>query len=229
MSPKTLLLAALLASAPALTGAAAPPDLFQVWKLPKAIWTLKTAEGRTPPLNAAGKALYERRLAARKAGKPVDDGVMECLPHGYPRLLLSPYPFRIYQKPQFVAFVHELQHVHRIAYLGEQNEPAASLDPTYMGYPAANYEGDRLVVSSNGFNDRTTLDRSGLPHGTGLKLLESWRLIDGGRRLEALITVDDPEYYEKPWTARVVFNKGDPDMQFGEYACTDANPEATMK
>src|SRR5512139_1452377 len=229
MSPKIRLAAALLALACALPAAAEPPDLFQVWKLPKAIWTLKTAEGGTPPLNAAGKALYERRLAARKAGKPIDDGVLSCLPHGYPRVLLSPYPFRIYQKPQFVAFVHELQHVHRVAYLGEQNEPAESLDPTYMGYPVARYDGDRLVVTSNGFNDKTTLDRSGLPHGTGLKLTEAWRLIDGGRRLEAVITVDDPEFYEKPWTARVVFDKGDPKRQFAEYACTDVNPEATMK
>ena len=229
MSPKIPLLAALLALVSTLPAVAAPPDLFQVWKLPKAIWTLKTADGKTPPLNAAGKALYERRIAARAAGKPIDDGVTSCLPHGYPRLLLSPYPFRIYQKPQFVAFVHELHHVHRIAYLGEKNEPVESLDPAYMGYPVANYEGDRLVVTSNGFNEKTTLDRSGLPHGAGLKLTESWGLIDGGKRLEAVVTIEDAQYYEKPWTARVVFDKGDPDTQFAEYACTDTNPEAKMK
>jgi hypothetical protein len=229
MIPKFRIFSALLALAIVLPATAATPDLFQVWKLPKAIWTLRTAEGKTPPLNAAGKALYERRLAARAAGKPIDDGVQSCLPHGYPRLLLSPFPFRIYQKPQFVAFVHELQHVHRIAYLGEQNEPAESLDPAYMGYPVANYDGDRLVVTSNGFNEKTTLDRSGLPHGAGLKLAESWRLIDGGRRLEVVITIDDAQYYEKTWTARVVYEKGDPRQQFAEYTCTDVNPEASMK
>lgn len=226
---KLRFVATLLALLPALASTAETPDLFHVWKLPKAIWTLKTTEGATPPLNAAGRAVYERRLAARKAGKPVDDGVLDCLPHGYPRVLLSPYPFRIFQKPQFVAFAHELQHVHRVAYLGEDNEPTDSLDPAYMGYPVARYEGDRLVVRSNGFNDKTTLDRSGLPHGTGLVLTEAWRLIAGGRRLEALITVDDAQFYERPWTARVVFEKGDPRQQFAEYVCTDVNPEATMK
>ena len=229
MIPKIRILAVLLTLVAVLPATAAPPDLFQVWKLPKSIWTLKTAEGKTPPLNAAGKALYERRLAARATGRPIDDGVPSCLPHGYPRLLLSAYPFRIYQKPQFIAFVHELQHVHRVAYLGEDNEPAESLDPAYMGYPVARYDGDRLVVTSNGFNDKTTLDRSGLPHGAGLKLTEAWRLIDGGRRLEAIFTIDDAQFYEKPWTARVVFDKGDPRQQFGEYACTDVNPEASMK
>ena len=229
MNPKFPLSLALLALLFALPVAAAEPDLFQVWKLQKAVWTLKTTEGKTPPLNAAGKALYAKRQAARASGKPIDDGVMSCLPHGYPRLLLSAYPFRIFQKPQFVAFVHELQHVHRVAYLGEDNEPAESLDPAYMGYPVARYDGDRLVVTSNGFNDKTTLDRSGLPHGERLKLTESWGLIDGGRRLEAVITVDDAEFYEKPWSARVVFDKGDPRQQFAEYVCTDVNPEATMK
>ena len=142
MSSKSGFAAALLALATVLPATAAPsPTCSRSGSCRRPVWTLKTVEGKTPPLNAAGKALYERRLAARAAGKPIDDGVMSCLPHGYPRVLLSPYPFRIYQKPQFVAFVHELHHVHRVAYLDEDNEPVEALDPTYMGYPVAHYDG----------------------------------------------------------------------------------------
>lgn len=209
--------------------AAEPPDLFHVWTLDKGIWTLHTTDGQTPPLNEKGKALYEKRVAARAAGQPIDDGTLECLPHGYPRLLLSPYPFRIYQKPQFVAFVHELQHIHRIVYL-ENAPPDQALGPLYMGYPTARYDGDRLVVTSVGFNDETTLDRSGLPHGEQLTLTETYRLLDKkARRMEAVFTIDDPEYYTQPWSARVVFKRGNDRQQFREYVCTDSNPEVALK
>jgi hypothetical protein len=208
---------------------AGAPDLFQVWKLPAGVWTLKTTEGKTPPLNTKGKSLYDKRVAARAAGKPIDDGTLACLPHGMPRLMLSPYAFRIVQKPKFVAFVHELTHMYRVIYLNEKNQSADDLDPAYMGYPVARYEGDALVVTSNGYNDKTTLDRSGLPHSEGMSLTEKYRLVDGGQKLEAVFTINDPAYYQKPWSARVVYDKGDPAAVLDEYVCTDKNPEATMK
>ena len=205
------------------------PDLAQVWKLPAGVWTLKAADGKAPPLNADGKKLYDKHLAARASGKPVDDGTQICLPHGMPRLMLSPYPFRIVQKPKFVAFVHELTHMYRVIYLNEKNQNAEDLDPYYMGYPVAKYDGDALVVTSNGYNDKTTLDRSGLPHSEAMVLTEKYRLISGGRQLEGVFTINDAAYYTKPWSARVVFDKGDPNAAFDEYVCTDKNPEATMK
>lgn len=223
---KALFIAAsLAASLPAV----AAPDLFQVWKPARAVWALTTADGKAPPLNAKGKALHARRVAARAAGKPIDDGTLSCLPHGMPRLMLSPYPFRIYQKPQFVAFVHELHHMHRIVYLGDVLPDADDVDNNYMGTATARYEGEELVVDSRGYNDKTTLDRSGLPHGEQLQITERYRLVKGGQQLEGRFTITDPEFYSKPWTARVLFDKGDPETVFGEYVCTDQNPEASLK
>ncbi len=208
---------------------AGAPDLFAVWKPAKLTTNLSTVDGKTPPLNAAGKALYAKRVAARAAGKPIDDSVMQCLPPGMPRLLLSPYPFRIYQKPKYVAFVHELHHLYRVIYLDEPNQTPDDLDPTYMGYPVAKYQGDTLVVSSNGYNDLTTLDRAGLPKSADFKLTEKYHLINGGKQLEATFTIEDPKYYTKAWSARQVFDRQDPNTEFAEYVCTDKNPEATMQ
>ena len=146
-----------------------------------------------------------------------------------PRLLLSPYPFRIYQKPKYVAFVHELHHLYRVIYLDEPNQTPDDLDPTYMGYPVAKYQGDTLVVSSNGYNDLTTLDRAGLPKSADFKLTEKYHLINGGKQLEATFTIEDPKYYTKAWSARQVFDRQDPNTEFAEYVCTDKNPEATMQ
>ena len=208
---------------------AGAPDLFAVWKPAKLTAELLTVDGKQPPLNAAGKALYAKRVAARAAGKPIDDTALQCLPHGMPRLMLSPYPFRIYQKPKFVAFVHELHHIHRVAYLNEPNQAPDDLDSTYMGYPVARYEGDVLIVTSNGYNDLTTLDRAGLPKSGDLKLTEKYRLVGGGKQLEAIFTIEDPKYYTRAWSARQLFDRQDPDTEFAEYVCTDRNPEAAMQ
>lgn len=207
---------------------AGAPDLFAVWKAAKPIDTLRTAEGKLPPLNAKGQALYNKRLKARAAGKPIEDGTLECLPHGLPRLMLSDYPFRLYQKPTFVAFAHELTHYFRVAYLNEKPKVVDDVDPTYTGYPVARYEGDTLVLTSNGFNEETTMDRSGLPKSAGLVLTERYRLISDGKQLEGVFTIDDKAWYTKPWTARVVYDRhGDVNQVFNEYVCTDQNPEAT--
>jgi hypothetical protein len=208
---------------------AGAPDLFAVWKPAALVASLKTVDGKQPPLNAAGKALYAKRVAARAAGKPIDDTTLECLPHGMPRLMLSPYPFRIVQKPKFVAFVHELHHMYRVVYLDEPNKPLDDLDPTFMGYPAAKYEGDTLVVTSNGFNDETTLDRAGLPKSAELKLTEKYKVINGGKQLEGVFTIEDPKYYSRTWSARQVFERGAADSGFDEYVCTDVNPEARAR
>ena len=86
------------------------------------------------------------------------------------------------------------------------------------------------MITSNGFNDKTTLDRSGLPHGTGLKLTESLapdrrRPAPGGRHHRSTTRSSTTSRGPRAWySTRATRNQ-----QFAEYACTDENPEATMK
>ena len=73
------------------------------------------------------------------------------------------------------------------------------VNPTYLGYSVAHWDGDTLVIESNGFNNRTWLDASGHPHGEQLKVTERLTRTDFNNiKVEA--TIDDPEYYTKPWT-----------------------------
>jgi hypothetical protein len=52
-------------------------------------------------------------------------------------------------------------------------------NPSWMGYSVGHWEGDTLVVESNGFNDRTWLD-SGHPHTDGMRVTERYRRPDFG-------------------------------------------------
>src|SRR2546428_14136048 len=47
--------------------------------------------------------------------------------------------------------------------------------PSWMGHSVGRWEGDTLVVESNGFNDRSWLDGYGHPHSEALRTTERYR------------------------------------------------------
>ena len=172
------------------------PNFTGKWMIAKPIHRLRTREGGVPPLNAAGKALYDKTQAALKAD-PKTDPVSKCVMQGVPRLLIAPYPFLILQSGKHVDFVHETNHTFRIAYF---NQPLPDdPDPHWLGWSAASWDGQSLVIDTIGFNDQTWLDYSGLPHGEKLKVQERYRIAGG--TIKAQVTITDPDFYTAPWTS----------------------------
>ncbi len=54
-----------------------------MWKIEGDHSTLKTLDGKLPPLNKAAKAVYDAHVKARKAGDPSFDTIQTCKPHGF--------------------------------------------------------------------------------------------------------------------------------------------------
>ena len=75
-----------------------------------------------------------------------------------------------------------------------------------MGYSAGHLERDTLVVETAGFNDKTTLDAAGHPHGEGLHVTERFRRRDFGH-LDVEMTFDDPQMYTKPFSIKIPQNR----------------------
>jgi hypothetical protein len=75
-------------------------------------------------------------------------------------------------------------------------------NPSWMGYSVGRWEGDTLVVESNGFNDRTWLDHDGHPHTEALRTTERYRRRNFGN-LDVEVTLSDPAIYARPWTVAV--------------------------
>ena len=69
--------------------------------------------------------------------------------------------------------------------------------PIWQGYSVGRWEGDTLVVESNGFHDRTWLNNVGLPHTEKLRVTERYRRPDLGH-LNVDVTFTDPDAYNKP-------------------------------
>ena len=217
-----------LVYASASYAAAAIPDLSGTYWATEYHAKIQVLGGGDPPLNAAGKAAYQKNQAGLKDGSVSDPARKVCLPDGVPRVLATPYPFELFQLPAGqVTFVHELNHQIRPIPLNAQlpSYEDSVLYPTYGGNSTGRYEGDTLVIQSNSFNDQTFLDATGLPHSDRLVTTERVRKI--GNQLEDIVTIHDPELYTRDWQARFVYAQRD-DVRLQDYACGDKHRDISM-
>lgn len=215
-----LALGALLASSAALADNSPgqpAPDISGTWQITKYERSIRTVDGKPPPLKPEAQKRYEQNKVAQRKMKPRED-MSRCVPPGTPRVMWAPFPLLILQTTRKVTFVHEYQHLLRHIYLNEALPPAEKLDLTYMGNSVGRWDGDTLVVETAGLYDTTFLDREGMPHSEAMRVTERLRLIEGGKRLEDIVTIDDPATFTAPWSARIVFDRK-PDVELAEYLC----------
>src|SRR5580658_9113987 len=102
-----------------VTARAATPDLSGPWQIAVAPVTLKTVDGRPPPLKPAAQAIYDRYVAERAKGDTGFDPITRCLPPGVPRVAMQPMPFKIEAGKRAIAIVYQWNHLYRLAYLNQ--------------------------------------------------------------------------------------------------------------
>jgi hypothetical protein len=184
---------------------------------------LQVMGGGEPPLNEKGRAAYQKNQAGLKDGSLVDKARRVCTPDGMPRVLATPYPFEIFQTPaDQVTVLYEMNHQTRTIVMDKPLSTLESLitEPLYNGHSVAHWEGDTLVVQSIGFNDRTFLDATGLPHSD--EMITTERIRKTGDQLEDIVTIHDPELYARDWQARFAYKLRN-DLRLEDYACNDSH------
>jgi hypothetical protein len=168
-------------------------------------------------MSPAGRALFDERQD--NLGKDDPEGF--CLAPGVPRVNGVPFPQKIIQMPSLVVILYETRTTFRQIFLDAQHTLPADPHATWMGYSKGRWDGDTLVVDTNGFNGRTWLDDAGHPQSERARVTERIRRPDFGH-LVAEITIDDPAMYLKPWTVTQNFQL-DPDGELIEYVCGENN------
>lgn len=123
-------------------------------------------------------------------------------PTGFPRLVLYELrPLQIVQTPNQVLMLYMFEKRWRVIWTDGRALPT-NPDPRWYGYSVGRWEDDStLVVETIGTDDRTWLDNSGDPHSGSLRVVERYHRINQNT-LELTVTIDDPQVYTKPWTAR---------------------------
>jgi hypothetical protein len=210
-------------SAPAPRSANGKPDLSGVWRVKQSSYlTYVTSDLKPDEVRPWAAALYKQREDDYRKDS---DGIA-CLPPG-PKAGISglALPMKIVQTPNLVVVLYEYETIYRQIFTDGRGLPEDP-NPTWMGYSIGQWDGDTLVVTTAGYNDRTTLDLGGHPHTEALRVTERFHRRDAGH-IDLQVTLDDPKAYTRSWTLPVELDLM-PDGELIEYVCENERDAAHL-
>jgi len=208
-------------SAPTPRSADGKPDMSGVWMVKNGSFYL-AGDLKPEEMQPWAAALYKQRDDNFRRDT---DGI-SCLPPG-PKagIGVGGFPMKIVQTANLVVVLYEYQTLFRQFFIDGRALPEDP-NPTWMGYSVARWDGDTLVVTTAGYNDRTSLDLAGHPHTEALRMTERYHRRDVGH-LEVQVTLDDPKAYTRSWTLPMEFALM-PDEQLIEYVCENERDKSHL-
>lgn len=143
-----------------------------------------------------GKKIREARMQSGNRPNPT----VFCLPMGIPVNNFVVEVVKFIQSPREIVAIYEVDNSYRQIYLDGRPLPKDP-NPSWLGYSTGHWDGDTLVVETEGFNDRTWLDMIGHSHSEQLHLTERYHRTDYGH-MDIEMTFKDPVMYTKPFTIK---------------------------
>lgn len=176
-----------------------------------------------------GTIPYLPAMAAKKLANYADrknlDPLNKCFFPGVPRIMYMESPFQIFQADEHVAMLFEWTQVYRLIYTNGK-PPLHGVVDSWMGDSRGKWEGDTLVVTVTGHNDKTWLDMAGDFHSDELKVTERYTMLDADTiRYEA--TIEDPKTFSRPWKITVPMARQKGADRILEYQCQAEKEEAS--
>ncbi len=167
------------------------PELSGLWR----------SVGETGDLRDTSKiqAWALESLAAHERNFYRDGPQMQCKPGGPGYIVGGPGGGgslrQIVQSPAVIAMLYPDLTFRQVFTDGRalESDPL----PSWNGYSVGRWEGDTLVVESNGYNAKTWLHANGLEHTEQLRVTERFRRVDFGH-MEVDVTYDDPGTFNAP-------------------------------
>jgi hypothetical protein len=183
--------------APAPRTADGKPDLSGIWRGAGPLYRFNIAQDLKPEdIQPWAEALFLQRVRDSRKDSPL----ARCLPvsvpfHNFFNLT------RIVQTPGLIVILYESPNSpHRTVFTDGRDLPKDP-NPTWLGYSVGRWEGDTLVVTTAGFNDKAWLDSAGHPQTESLRLTERLRRRDFGH-MDFEMTIDDPTVFTRPFTVK---------------------------
>ncbi len=155
-----------------------------------------------PPAGPEDRNLWERCLMGFNAGPPMDPGA-------YNNNVL------ILVTEDTVALLNEMVHETRIVPLDDQPRLPEHLRQ-FKGDSRGYWDRETLVVETRNFDPRISFQGS----GGNMRLVERFTRFDHTTLIYEY-TIDDPESFNRPWSARMEMKKSD--QALFEYACHEGN------
>jgi hypothetical protein len=146
-----------------------------------------------------------------------------CYPGGVPGFVVYTLvePFYFLQTPKEVTIINQGGPETRRVFMNVPH--SKNPQPSWYGESVGHYEnGDTLVVDTIGLSTKTFVDNYRTPHTDKLHVVERFKVIDDGKMLEDLITVDDPGAFTRPWSAIQRFRR-EQKRTMVEHICAENN------
>ena len=184
-------------TAPTPRTADGKPDLSGVWRGAGPLYRFNIAQDLKPEdIQPWAEALFVQRVRDSRKDSPL----ARCLPvsvpfHNFFNLT------RIVQTPGLIVILYESPNSpHRTVFTDGRDLPKDP-NPTWLGYSVGRWEGDTLMVTTAGFNDKAWLDSAGHPQTESLRITERLRRRDFGH-MDLEMTIDDPKVFTRPFTIK---------------------------
>jgi hypothetical protein len=185
-------------SAPTPRTADGKPDLSGIWQTEPGGWLRDLGVGGVEiPMRPAARALFQERQDNNGKDRPSG----RCISHGVTDFNALGTPTKIVQTQAVTIILFEAYNHYR-QILTDGRPLPKDPEPAWLGYSIGRWEGDTFVVDTNGLNSITWLDDGGHPHSDRMRLTERFRRRDFGH-LDIEMTIDDPEFYTRPWTVTI--------------------------
>jgi hypothetical protein len=208
----------------ATNASAAQPDFSGVWLIAPPYATGRppaTLDGKPAPIAPAAEAERAYLDNRDKAGLQVIHNTMMGWPKGFIQASRGNFDFEIFQEPKQMSFFFEEDHQYAFIYI-DASHPAHP-KPSFLGDSVAHWEGDTLVVDTIATNGETPLNNiqvSAKAHFT-MRL----RLINGGKSLENIVSIDDPVDFTRPWQMKIVYDRRPPGEHLAESVYAENNQD----
>ena len=190
------------------------PDLSGVW-----INVYNPDTPGVPPLQPWAAALFKQRVESNSKDYP---GAY-CLPANAEPITRA-FPYRIVQTKSMIVFLHEEDTPGvRQVFMDGRTHPK-DWSPTWGGHSIGRWEKDTLVIDTAGYNDKTWLSLTGIPHTEQLHTVTRIRRVNYGR-IEIEVLMEDPGAFSGPWKRNWIATLAPKDAEIGEFICAENNSD----
>ena len=133
---------------------------------------------------------------------------LTCEPISMPAILMTVYEYKWVRQPDRIVIEKEqYTDMTRTIWLKPTARPA-SYEPNPMGFSVGHFEPDgTLVVETTGFSPVRWGNGPSVDSSDKKKIVERYKLVDGGMGLSLAYTQEDPVYFTAPVTASGTFTK----------------------
>ncbi|HET7131543.1 MAG TPA: hypothetical protein VFJ95_04810 [Gammaproteobacteria bacterium] len=167
----------------------------------------------------------KEQMTKRRANSGREDPHTYCMPPNFPRAWTLPQYIKVVQTPTLMVLLHEFNAAYREIFLDGRPLPEDP-NPTWNGYSTGHWEGDTLVIETNGIRDDMWLDIQGSPVTESARVTERLSRPSYGI-MQVEIAVNDPKAYTKPWSVTIEM-AAQPDTTMLEEICLDDEQDVKL-